>query len=83
MCRQQPTEQELVSIKRKPDNNLKKDADTKRARLAKIYSNSLYDSVKTFCCSCDKVVTISGLEEHNQSHHKMTINVKQDKEEGI
>ena len=73
MCRQQPTEQELVSIKRKPDNNLKKDADTKRARLAKIYSNSLYDSVKTFCCSCDKVVTISGLEEHTQSHHKMTV----------
>ena len=37
------------------------------------FSNNLDDSVKTFCCECDKAVTISGLEEHTKSHHKMTV----------
>ena len=72
MCQNEPTEQTLVS-KRKPDNDLKTNSNKKRAKLSIIYSNNLCDSVKTFCCSCDKVVTISGLEDHTQSHHKMTV----------
>jgi hypothetical protein len=60
-------------MKIKSENEVKKSPESKRARLSCRYSNSLGDSIKTFCCECDKAVTISGLEEHTQSHHKMTI----------
>ena len=71
MCGQQ--QEEIVSIKRKPVDDLQKKTDSKKARITSTYSNNMVDSVKTFCCECAKVVTISGLEEHILSHNKMTI----------
>ena len=71
MCGQQ--QEEMVSIKRKPVDDLQKKTDSKKARMSSTYSNNMVDSVKTFCCHCDKVVTLSGLEEHILSHDKMTI----------
>ena len=74
MCGQQPSAQdEIVSIKRKHSDDLQKRYSVKKARKFLTYSNSMGDSVKTFCCHCDKVVTLSGLEEHILSHNKMTI----------
>ena len=69
MCKQ---EQELVSLKRKAVDELKKETNMKQTKMALKYSNNMDDSVKTFCCECDKVVTISELEEHILIH-KMSI----------
>ena len=63
----------MISIKRKPENETKNIPEAKKGRLSITYSNNLDDLVKTFCCECDKAVTISGLEDHIQTHHKMTI----------
>ena len=41
--------------------------------MSVLYSNNLKNSVKTFCCECNKVVTLTGLKEHILSHNKMTV----------
>ena len=69
MCKQ---EQEIVCLKRKPADELKKETNIKKTRMSLKYSNNMDDSVKTFCCECDKVVPLSGLEEHILVH-KMSI----------
>ena len=63
----------MISSKRKIVDNLHLKPNVKRARLALVYSNNLSDNVKTFCCQCDKVVTLSGLEDHIKVHSKMTM----------
>ena len=69
MCKQ---EQRIVSLKRKAGDELKEEANIKKTRMSLKYSNNLDDSVKIFCCECDKVVTFAGLEEHILIH-KMSI----------
>ena len=39
----------------------------------KVFSNDHNKSVKTFCCICDQVVTVSGLRKHVKAHHKITL----------
>ena len=39
----------------------------------RVYSNDPAKSVKTFCCLCDQVVTVSGLRKHVKAHHKITL----------
>ena len=41
--------------------------------MSVLYSNNLKNSVKTFCCECNKAVTLTGLKEHILSHNKMTV----------
>ena len=45
----------------------------KKFRSAKKYSNYQEDFIKTFCCECGKVVSISGLEKHLFTHAGMNI----------
>jgi hypothetical protein len=50
-------------------------AGTKNAQTmknSKVFSNNLRMSSKTFCCECDKVVTLSGMRKHVKTWHKMT-----------
>ena len=42
---------------------------TKKAP-SRLYSNSLADCVKTFCCECDQQVKLSVLRKHLARHHK-------------
>ena len=37
------------------------------------YSNDMKDAVATFCHECDKVVILSGLEDHIESEHQRSI----------
>ena len=39
---------------------------------SKVFSNDLRMSCKTFCCECDKVVTLSGMRKHVKTWHQMT-----------
>ena len=39
----------------------------------RVFSNDPAKSVKTFCCLCDQVVTVSGLRKHVKAHHKITL----------
>ena len=63
----------MVPSKRKPIDDLQKTTNNKIARMSVSYSNSMVDAVKTFCCECDKVVTLTGLDEHILTHNKMTV----------
>ena len=38
------------------------------ATSTRIYSNSMSDCIKTFCCECDEVVNMSGLRKHLRRH---------------
>ena len=42
----------------------------------KLYSNSLVNCVKTFCCECDKPVNLSGLSKHLVKNHKHLSNMQ-------
>ena len=37
------------------------------------YSNDMKDAVATFCHECDKVMLLSGLEDHIESEHQLSI----------
>ena len=39
---------------------------------SKVFSNDVRKSCKTFCCECDKVVTLSGMRKHVKTWHQMT-----------
>ena len=43
---------------------------TAKKAPSRLYSNSLTDCVKTFCCECDQQVRLSGLRKHLAWHHK-------------
>ena len=42
----------------------------------RLYSNSLINCVKTFCCECDKPVNLSGLNKHLIRYHKHLSNMQ-------
>ena len=42
----------------------------------RLYSNSLVNCVKTFCCECDKPINLSGLSKHLVKHHKHLSNMQ-------
>ena len=44
-----------------------------KASKSRIFSNDPTKCVKTFCCMCDQVVTITGLRKHVKGHHKITL----------
>ena len=41
-------------------------------KISKVFSNDLKMCCKTFCCECDKVVTLSGMRKHVKTWHQMT-----------
>ena len=43
-------------------------SDATKIKTVKKFSNSLEDSVKTFCCECGSVTPITGLDEHIATH---------------
>ena len=43
---------------------------TAKKAPSRLYSNSLADCVKTFCCECDQQVKLSVLRKHLGRHHK-------------
>ena len=42
-------------------------------KISKLYSNNPKMCCKTFCCGCDKVVTLSGMSKHVRTWHQMTL----------
>ena len=42
----------------------------------RLFSNSLVNCVKTFCCECDKPVNLSGLSKHLVKNHKHLTNMQ-------
>ena len=74
---EQLTEQVTISRKRKPGETaispiFKKPSPSTKPPT-RVFSNSLSDSVKTFCCECDQVVNLSGLRKHLQRVHQQSI----------
>ena len=62
----------LETTKRKVEEKPNKIQSCKRSRQSITYSDKIEDCIKTFCCGCDKAVTISGLKVHIQKHHQMS-----------
>ena len=54
------------------DDQTKRALLTKTMKTTKLFSNDPSKSCKTFCCSCDQVITLSGLRKHVKSRHQMT-----------
>ena len=74
MCQQTISEdRKIVDYKRKSSDDLQNKENTKRSKLSFLHSNNMADSVKIFCCECDKAVPLSGLKEHLMTHGKMTV----------
>ena len=46
--------------------------NTQNMKNSKVFSNDVRKSCKTFCCECDKVVTLSGMRKHVKTWHQMT-----------
>ena len=47
-------------------------------KISKVFSNNLKMSCKTFCCECDKAVTLSGMTKHVKTWHQMTLTAYKD-----
>ena len=45
---------------------------TPKIKNSKVFSNNVRKSCKTFCCVCNKVVTLSGMRKHVKTWHQMT-----------
>ena len=44
-----------------------------KTKQTKVFSNDPTKCVKTFCCMCDQIVTVTGLRKHVKGHHKITL----------
>ena len=77
MCKllaQQLTDQVIISRKRRPGETSKSLVIKKPKVLkTKLYSNSLANCVKTFCCGCDQAINLSLLRKHVRSHHEQSL----------
>ena len=71
---QQLTDQVIISRKRRPGET-SKSLVIKKAKVVKtkLYSNSLANCVKTFCCGCDQAVNLSLLRKHVRSQHEQSM----------
>ena len=74
MLAQQLTDQVTISRKRKPGETSTSPV-LKKSKVAetRTYSNSLSNCIKTFCCECDQVVNLSGMQKHLKRIHQQTI----------
>ena len=77
MCKllaQQLTDQVIISRKRRPGETSKSLVIKKpKVVKTKLYSNSLTNCVKTFCCGCDQAINLSLLRKHVRSHHEQSL----------
>ena len=77
MCKllaQQLTDQVIISRKRRPGETSKSLVIKKpKVVKTKLYSNSLANCVKTFCCGCDQAINLSLLRKHVRSHHEQSL----------
>ena len=74
MLAQQLTAQVTISRKRKPGETSTSPV-LKKSKVAetRLYSNSLSNCIKTFCCECDQAVNHSGMHKHLKRIHQQSI----------
>ena len=74
MLAQQLTDQVTISRKRKPGETSTSPV-LKKSKVVetRTYSNSLSNCIKTFCCECDQVVNLSGMQKHLKRIHQQSI----------
>ena len=72
-CRPSKTCGPDLTVTRDMEMTNQKRSIAQSMKIPKLFSNDPTKSCKTFCCSCDQVITLSGLRKHVKSRHQMTL----------